>query len=108
MSEKCSAFVTWREPWNMKCSNRCAKPVFPGCSSFDPTAYQRFTAVTGATESGATITRRPLSSRRSSNEMASTADPRVAASATPAATAQCAKAAQATEIAQDAQRLVDV
>ena len=26
----CSALATWREPWNMTCSNRCAKPVLPG------------------------------------------------------------------------------
>ena len=25
------------EPWNIKCSNKCAKPVFPGFSFFEPT-----------------------------------------------------------------------
>src|SRR5262245_16693936 len=95
----CSALATWREPWNMKCSNRCAKPVLPGCSSFEPTAYQRFTAATGATRSGATITRSPLSSRRSSNAIA----PRAPVSATPVA-----EAAHAAEVVEDAQRFVDI
>src|SRR5687767_9302419 len=69
MSEKCSALVTWREPWNMKCSNRCAKPVRPAVSWRDPTTYQRLTATTGARWSGATITRRPLGSVRWLNWM---------------------------------------
>src|SRR5690349_3903669 len=32
----------------MICSNRCAKPVLPFGSSFDPTLYQVLTATTGA------------------------------------------------------------
>ena len=35
-------------PLNIKCSNRCAKPVLPFGSSFDPTLYQTVTAATGA------------------------------------------------------------
>ena len=31
---------TFFEPLNIRCSNRCAKPVRPGASSFDPTWYQ--------------------------------------------------------------------
>src|SRR5262245_3925368 len=57
----CSALATCREPWNMTCSKRCAKPVLPGTSCFDPTSYQRLTATTGARWSSATTTRRPLS-----------------------------------------------
>ena len=29
------------------CSKRCAKPVLPGTSCFEPTSYQRLTATTG-------------------------------------------------------------
>ena len=47
----------------MKCSNRCAKPVRPGCSWREPTMYQMLMATTGARWSGATMTRRPLSRR---------------------------------------------
>ena len=43
----CSALATCREPWNITCSNRWAKPVLPGTSCFEPTSYQRLTATTG-------------------------------------------------------------
>ncbi len=36
------------EPENMRCSNRCAKPVLPAGSSAEPTWYQIETATTGA------------------------------------------------------------
>ena len=48
------------EPWNIRCSNRCAKPVRPAGSSLQPTWYQRLTATIGALRSVCTITRRPL------------------------------------------------
>ena len=32
----CSALATCREPWNITCSNRCAKPVLPGGSCLEP------------------------------------------------------------------------
>ena len=44
MMAMCSDLATLREPWNMKCSNRCAKPVLPSCSCLEPTSYQRLTA----------------------------------------------------------------
>ena len=61
----CSALATWREPWNITCSKRWAKPVLPGCSCFEPTSYQTLIATTGARWSSATIRRRPLGSRSS-------------------------------------------
>src|SRR5687767_12560105 len=64
MMLKCSALLTWRLPWNMKCSNRCAKPVRPGVSWREPTTYQMLIATTGARWSGATITRSPLGNWR--------------------------------------------
>ena len=48
------------EPWNIRCSNRCAKPLRPAGSSLLPTWYQMFTATIGALRSVCTITRRPL------------------------------------------------
>ena len=50
------------EPLNIRCSNRCAKPVRPAGSSFEPTLYQMLTATTGALRSSWTTTRRPLAS----------------------------------------------
>src|SRR5207237_3069323 len=47
-------------PLNIKCSNRCAKPVFPGFSFFDPTWYQVFTATMGALWSSCTSTVSPF------------------------------------------------
>ena len=49
-------------PLNIRCSNRCAKPVLPFGSSFDPTLYQTLTATTGALWSSWTITVSPLAS----------------------------------------------
>jgi hypothetical protein len=63
----CSVLATWREPWNITCSKRWAKPVLPGTSFLDPTAYQMQTATTGARWSSATISRKPLASRSSVN-----------------------------------------
>ena len=59
---KCILSATCAEPWNIMCSNRCAKPVLPGTSSREPTWYQRSTATTGTVWSSATRTVRPLSS----------------------------------------------
>src|ERR1041385_7137089 len=47
-------------PLNIRCSNRCAKPVLPGFSFFDPTWYQVFTATMGALWSSCTSTVRPF------------------------------------------------
>src|SRR4029078_11871781 len=43
------------------CSNRCANPVRPGRSFFEPTWYQRLIATSGAEWSSLRTTRRPLS-----------------------------------------------
>src|SRR5215213_3406127 len=59
----CSVFPTCAEPWNITCSNRWAKPVFPLTSCFEPTLYQTFTAATGARWSSEMISRRPLGRR---------------------------------------------
>src|SRR6266446_10195605 len=53
-------------PPNIRCSNRCANPVFPGFSFFEPTWYQMLTATMGALWSSCTITVRPLSSTKRS------------------------------------------
>ena len=52
--------VWFSEPLNIRCSNRCAKPVRPAGSSLEPTWYQMLTATIGALRSVCTITRRPL------------------------------------------------
>ena len=49
----------------MTCSNKWAKPVLPGTSFLEPTAYQMQTATTGARWSSATISRNPFESRSS-------------------------------------------
>src|SRR3954470_11618429 len=59
----CSVFPTCAEPWNITCSNRCAKPVLPLTSCFEPTLYQTFTAATGARWSSEMIKRSPLGRR---------------------------------------------
>ena len=61
----CSALPTFREPWNITCSKRWAKPVLPSTSCFEPTSYQRLIATTGASRSTEMIRRRPLASRSS-------------------------------------------
>src|SRR5690349_8700717 len=68
----CSALPTFREPWNITCSNRWAKPVLPSTSCFEPTSYQRFTATTGASRSTEMIRRNPLGRRSSVNETVGT------------------------------------
>ena len=50
------------EPWNIMCSNRWAKPVRPGFSSFEPTLYKTFTDTTGVLWSSWRMTVRPLGS----------------------------------------------
>ena len=55
------------EPWNIMCSNRCAKPVRPGSSFAGPTWYQMFTATSGSRWSSDRITSRPLGSVYFSN-----------------------------------------
>ncbi len=54
---------TFSEPLNIRCSNRCAKPVRPFRSFRDPTLYATATDTTGAARSGETITRRPFFKR---------------------------------------------
>src|ERR1035437_5631127 len=44
----------------MRCSNRCANPVLPGRSFFEPTWYQTSTATMGALWSSWTTKVRPL------------------------------------------------
>src|SRR5207342_3777051 len=61
------------EPLNIRCSNRCAKPVRPVGSSFEPTWYQMATDTTGALRSVCTITRRPLDKVNDSYGMSSSA-----------------------------------
>jgi hypothetical protein len=61
-SWKCSPFFTLAEPWNIMCSNRCAKPVRPGRSLRAPTSYHTSTAATCDERSGARMTVRPLPS----------------------------------------------
>ena len=52
----CSGSARWSptcsRPWKSMCSNRCAKPVRPGRSFFEPTWYQRLTATSGRRGSG--------------------------------------------------------
>jgi hypothetical protein len=48
------------EPVNITCSNRCAKPVRPTVSFFDPTLYQTFTATVGVVVSRDRITVSPF------------------------------------------------
>ena len=64
----CSALPTFREPWNITCSKRWAKPVLPSTSCLEPTSYQRLTATTGARRSTEMIRRRPLARRSSVND----------------------------------------
>ena len=61
------------EPLNIRCSNRCAKPVRPAGSSLLPTWYQMLTATIGALRSVCTTTRRPLGSVNSSYGMSTVA-----------------------------------
>ena len=42
-----SPYGTCPEPMNIRCSNRCAKPVRPGSSFADPTRYQVLTVTIG-------------------------------------------------------------
>src|SRR5690606_9592375 len=48
------------EPLNIRCSNRCAKPLRPAGSFLLPTPYQMLTATVGALRSSCTITFSPL------------------------------------------------
>src|SRR5262245_23316393 len=54
---------------NMRCSNRCAKPVRPGASSFEPTWYQRLTATSGLPRSTCRITVSPVARTNVSNSI---------------------------------------
>src|SRR5450631_111984 len=56
---------------NIRGSKRCAKPVRPGTSSFEPTWYQRSTATSGLDRSVWRITRSPLASAYVSNSILS-------------------------------------
>ena len=53
---------TRSEPLNIRCSNRCAKPVRPGDSSFEPTANQVLIVTIGCEWSSCRITVSPLGS----------------------------------------------
>src|SRR5262249_26892999 len=48
-------------PLNMRCSRKCARPVFPAVSSAEPTLYQTMWVTTGVRWSGMTTTSRPFS-----------------------------------------------
>src|SRR5436305_2649540 len=56
---------------NIRCSNRCAKPVRPGDSSFDPTWYHTSTATRGLERSTWKITGSPFSRTNVSNGIVS-------------------------------------
>src|SRR3954462_7008358 len=56
---------------NMRCSDRCAKPVRPGDSSFDPTWYHTSTATRGLERSTCRITGSPFASTNVSNAIVS-------------------------------------
>ena len=58
----CSPFGAFFEPWNIMCSNRCAKPVLLCSSSREPTSYVTATAIVGDAWSGFITTTSPLSS----------------------------------------------
>ena len=62
-------YGTWPEPVNITCSNRCAKPVRPACSFFEPTWYITSTATVGVEWSSARTTVRPFGSVYFSNGM---------------------------------------
>src|SRR5689334_21271446 len=51
----------------MTCSNRCANPVRPTTSFFEPTLYQTLTATVGVVLSGERITVKPFGSVNVSN-----------------------------------------
>jgi hypothetical protein len=58
--------------WNIRCSNRWAKPLRPAGSSLLPTWYQMLTATIGALRSVCTTTRRPLGRTKLSWAMSTT------------------------------------
>ena len=58
-----SPSLTWPEPSNIRCSNRCAKPVRPGFSRADPTWYQTLTATCGTLWSSCRMTREAVGQR---------------------------------------------
>ena len=49
-----------RLPLNIRCSKRCAKPVRPGCSFFEPTWYQSCTWTIGVEWSSCRTTQSPF------------------------------------------------
>ena len=59
---KCLSSPTCFVPWNITCSNRCANPVRPATSSFEPTLYQTSTTTSGMRWSSCRITSSPLGS----------------------------------------------
>src|SRR3546814_6460929 len=56
--QTCALPISLSDPLNIRCSNRCAKPVLPWGSFLDPTRYHTDTATTGALWSSWTITRK--------------------------------------------------
>jgi hypothetical protein len=59
---KWPALGTFSEPWNIMCSKRCAKPVRPAFSFFEPTWNHSLTCTTGSLRSTCRITCRPFGS----------------------------------------------
>src|SRR4026209_858011 len=65
---------------NIRCSKRCANPVRPGDSSFDPPWYHTPTATSGLDRSTCRITGSPLASTNVSKAIVSIGGTREAAS----------------------------
>ena len=65
---------TFFEPWNIMCSKRCAKPVRPGFSFFEPTWNHWLTWTIGSLRSTCRMTCRPLGSVNFSNSTFGTAE----------------------------------
>ncbi len=62
MIEVCCSGSTFLEPLNIMCSKKCAKPVRPGFSFFDPTWYHSSTWTMGVDLSWCSTTTMPLGS----------------------------------------------
>jgi hypothetical protein len=62
IQDGCPSGSTFFDPLNIMCSNRCAKPVRPGFSFFDPTWYHSSACTIGTEWSSSRTTFSPLSS----------------------------------------------
>jgi hypothetical protein len=91
---------------NMRCSNRWAKPVRPGFSSFEPTWYQTFTTTSGLERSWWRIKRIPFGSTKRSKGIDTSG---LAACDGGASSASPSRASEKTRMERDAssERLVD-